>query len=204
MSDLKDESGQEVTDSKEKANLLNNLFASVFVNEPPSRLPIFDMPYNGTPVTKLTVDQSTVCKQLKDLNIFKSMGPDGCHPHVLKEAADVLSESLCLLMNKMFEEQCIRNVWKDAKVSALFTNNGAQTDPSKYRPVSLMCIPCKLCEKTVRELLIKHMTENNLFTDAQYEFREKWSCILQLLDVLEDLISACDSSKQTDVIYLDI
>ena len=67
-----------------------------------------------------------------------------------------------------------------------------------------MCIPCKLCEKTVRELLIKHMTENNLFTDAQYEFREKWSCILQLLDVLEDLISACDSSKQTDVIYLDI
>ena len=129
MSDLKDESGQEVTDSKEKANLLNNFFASVFVNEPPSRLPIFDMPYNGTPVTKLTVDQSTVCKQLKDLNIFKSMGPDGCHLHVLKEAADVLSESLCLLMNKMFEEQCIRNVWKDAKVSALFTNNGAQTDP---------------------------------------------------------------------------
>ena len=43
MSDLKDESGQKVTDSKEKANLLNNFFASVFVNEPSVPLPIFDI-----------------------------------------------------------------------------------------------------------------------------------------------------------------
>ena len=43
---------------------------------------------------------------------------------------------------------------------------------------------------------MKHMTENNLFTDAQCGFREKRSCILQLLDVLDDLTSAYDSSKQ--------
>ena len=84
------------------------------------------------------------------------MGPDGCHPRVLKEAADVLSEPLCLLMNKTFEEQSIQNVWKDANVSALLKNKGARTDQSNYRPVSLMCIPCKLCEKTVREVLMKH------------------------------------------------
>ena len=134
MSDLKDESGQLVMDSKEKANLLNNFFVSVFVSEPPGPLPIFDIRYNGTPVTNLSVDQSTVCKQLKDLNAFKSMGPDGCHPRVLKEAAEILSEPLCLLMNKTFEEQCIPTVWKDATVSALYKNKGARTDPSNYRP----------------------------------------------------------------------
>lgn len=48
------------------------------------------------------------------------------------------------------------------------------------------------------------MTENNLFTDAQYGFREKRSCILQLLDVLDDLTSTYDASCQSDVIYLDI
>ena len=51
---------------------------------------------------------------------------------------------------------------------------------------------------------MKHMTENNLFTDAQYGFREKRSCILQLLDVLDDLTSTYDASCQSDVIYLDI
>lgn len=204
MADLKDSDGILITENKEKANLLNEFFASVFVDEPPGPLPLFDIRYNGTPVTKLTVDKSTVLKQLMNLNIFKSMGPDGCHPRVLKEAAEELCEPMCLLMNKTFEEQCIPALWKEAKVSALFKNKGVRTDPSNYRPVSLTCIPCKLCEKIVREVLMKHMSENNLFSDGQYGFREKRSCILQLLDVLDDLTSAYDESKQTDVIYLDI
>lgn len=107
-------------------------------------------------------------------------------------------------MNKTFEEKQIPNIWKDANVSALFKNKGARTDPSNYRPVSLTCIPCKICEKTVRDVLMKHMNDNNLFTNCQYGFREKRSCVLQLLDVIDDLASAYDNSSQTDVIYLDI
>ena len=116
------------------------------------------------------------CKQLKGLNVFKSMGPDECHPRVLKEAADILCKPLCMLMNKTFEEQQIPTVWKDANVTALYKNKGAKTDPSNYRPVSLTCIPCKLCEKTFREVLtwlMKHMTENKLFTNCHFGFREK-------------------------------
>ena len=204
MCDLKNENDQLISDNKDKANLLNNFFASVFINEPLEPLPVFDLRYHGTPVTKLVVDESTICKQLKGLNVFISMGPDECHPRVLKEAADILSKPLCMLMNKTFEEQQIPTVWKDANVTALYKNKGAKTDPSNYRPVSLTCIPCKLCEKTVREVLMKHMTENKLFTNCQFGFRENRSCILQLLDVLDDLTKAYDENKQTDVIYINI
>ena len=123
---------------------MNSLRLCLLMN-PPGPLPLFDIRYNGPLVTKLTVDESTVLKQLKNLNIFKPMGPDGCHPRVLKEAAEELCEPLCLLMNKTFEEQCIPALWKEANVSALFKNKGVRTDPSNYRPVSLTCIPCKLC-----------------------------------------------------------
>ena len=54
---------------------------------------------------------------------------------------------------------------------------------------------------------MKHMTDNKLFTDGQYGSREKTnkrSCILQLLDVLDDLTSAYDEGKQTDIVYLDM
>ena len=49
---------------------------------------------------------------------------------------------------------------------------------------------------------MKYMTENNLFTDAQYDFREKRSCIFHLFDVLDNLTSTYDASCQNDVTYI--
>ena len=51
---------------------------------------------------------------------------------------------------------------------------------------------------------MKHMYDNNLFSTCQYIFRHRRSCVLQLLDVLNDLSKYYDKSKQKDNIYLDI
>ena len=48
------------------------------------------------------------------------------------------------------------------------------------------------------------MYDNNLFSTCQYSFRHRRSCVLQLLDVLNDLSKYYDESKQKDNIYLDI
>ena len=52
------------------------------------------------------------------------------------------------------------------------------------------------------------MTVNNLFTDCQFGFRHKRrhkrSCILQLLDVLDDWSKYYDENKQIDTVYVDI
>ena len=45
------------------------------------------------------------------------------------------------------------------------------------------------------------MSSNNLFSDAQFGFREKRSCTLQLLTVLDDWIKSYDDSYQVDTIY---
>ena len=49
-----------------------------------------------------------------------------------------------------------------------------------------------------------HMTDNNLFSDSQCGFRNKRSCELQLLDVLDYWNKSVDEGKQVDTIYLDI
>ena len=51
---------------------------------------------------------------------------------------------------------------------------------------------------------MKHMTDNNLFSDSQYGFRNKRSCVLQLLEVLDYWNKSVDEDKQVDTIYLDI
>ena len=143
-------------------------------------------------------------KQLKNLNTSKSMGPDGCHPRLLRETADIVNIPLQKIFDKTFEEGCVPSLWKDANISALYKNKGEKSETTNYRPVSLTCLPSRLCEKTVRDKIMKHMNDNNLFSTCQYGFRNKRSCVLQLLDVLDDWSKYYDESKQIDNIYLDI
>ena len=192
ISSLKDPDEKLIDSDTDKANLLNNFFASVFVNEPSGELPVFNLRYLGTPVSKLVVNTDTVFKQLKGLNVNKSMGPYGCHPRLLHETCEQLAEPLCTIFIKSFETGEVPSLWKEANVSALYKNKGDKSDPFNYRPVSLTCIPSKICERSVQSVIMNHMTVNNLFTDCQFGFRDKRSCILQLLDVLDDFVKNFD------------
>ena len=151
----------------------------MFIKEPPGQLPIFDVRYQGQSVTKLIVSTDDVYKRLMSLKVSKSMGPDNCHPRLMKETADSIKEPLQMIFNKTFKEGTLPEVWKDAHVTALYNNKGEKSDTNSYRPVWLTSVPCRLCEKTVRDVIMKHMTDNNRFGDSQYGFRNKRSCVLQ-------------------------
>ena len=52
VADLKDKDGYTASTDIEKANLLNNFFASVFTKEDTHQLPVFDLNNQGTPITQ--------------------------------------------------------------------------------------------------------------------------------------------------------
>ena len=150
----------------------------MYVKEPTGPLLIFDLRYNSTPVSKLIVSTDEVLRRLRSLSVSKSMGPDNCHPRLLKETAESIKEPLQVIFNKTFKEGTLPEVWKDAHVTAIYKNKGDKSETNNYRPVSLTSVPCRLCEKTVRDIIMKHMTDNSLFSDSQYGFRNKRSCVL--------------------------
>jgi len=203
VSDLINTNGDSVTEDSEKAELLNSFFTSVFTREADGTLPLFEDrvdPENY--VTNVTLTPEIVLKHLNALNPSKSCGPDDCHPMLLKQCASVLCTPLHTIYCKSLEHGILPMDWKVANVSCIF-KKGKRSDPGNYRPVSLTSIVCKVLEKCVRQTLLEHMKQHNLFTDDQFGFRNHRSTTLQLLTVLDDWTSALDKGSQVDAIYLD-
>ncbi|KAL5272067.1 hypothetical protein ACHWQZ_G000318 [Mnemiopsis leidyi] len=115
--------GTRTDTSAEAAEVLATAFSSVFVHEPPGPLPkSVNFKENECVIDDLEVRSSDVKKQLLKLNIFKSSGPDGVHPNLLKSLAydDSFVEAVTQLFVKCSETGTLPKVWKSASVVALF------------------------------------------------------------------------------------
>ena len=70
-------------------------------------------------------------------------------------------------------------------------------------PISLTCVLCKILEHIVASSLVKHFTELDIFYEMQHGFREKRSCEMQLIMLVDELAKNMQMGKHTDLILLD-
>ena len=73
-----------------------------------------------------------------------------------------------------------------------------------YRPVSPTCILCKVLESIIRNNIIRHFMQNNLFSSKQFGFIKGRSTVTQLLQILDKWTDWLESGGQIDVIYADL
>ena len=57
---------------------------------------------------------------LKNLNTYKSPGPDDISPRILKECSQVLSSPLALLLNTSFSLGKLPSMWKNANITPVY------------------------------------------------------------------------------------
>lgn len=193
--------GNCTNESSEKAEILNNYFASVFESEGSETLPDFE-DRNFEPLTDIEITQSKVSKAIDKLKPSKSQGPDNIHPKLIKECKESLLEPLEIIFKKSLESSKIPEIWKEGYITAIF-KSGPKTKAENYRPISLTSVPGKLLERLIRDEIVKHMEDNSLLSDAQHGFVKGRSCTTQLLELMEELTDALDSNEDIDIIYLD-
>ena len=112
--------GSRTTCAADSAEVLAEAFSSVFVHEPEH------LPDVGEPETDILDDVDISFDRVKDelenLNCFKSFGPDGIHPKLLKSLANDSSfvNALVKLFRACTDSGKLPKIWKCANLSALF------------------------------------------------------------------------------------
>ena len=169
---LRDKSGALYTDDASIATILNDSFQSVFTVEPvEGALPQF--PDRTTARLDPSGDElyvlSDVTARQAQLDITKSMGPDGLHARVLKECATELAVPLTAIYKRSHRDGQAPSFFKQANVTAIF-KKGCKVTALNYRPISLTCVACKVQEAIIHSRMLQHLVTHDLIDPAQHGF----------------------------------
>lgn len=189
--------------AKEIAETLNEQYYSVFTNEDTSNMP--NIPHktlDTPPLDTFTVTEDGVLKALKNLRTDKSPGIDGIHPRPLKELADVLAKPITMIFKMSLATGQLPSSWLDAIVSPIY-KKGQRCLAENYRPVSLLCILCKLLESLITPQIVDHIKKNNLSCSQQHGFIKGKSTTTNLLEALNIWSEAIMHGIPIDILFLD-
>ena len=201
---LERDDGSRTSRPAESAEALAEAFSSVFVREPED-LPSVERPEfksEADILGDIDISFDRVQHELKSLDCFKSYGPDGVHPKLLKSLADDSSfvNAVVKLFRKCTDTGKLPQVWKSANLSALF-KSGSKTDPLNYRPVSLTCILCKVYEKILRDEIL-FFVESKISPD-QHGFVKGKSCLSNLLETMDSVMELIEEGIPVDILFFD-
>ena len=206
--------GETITDSEDIAAKLNAYFSSIadILNDHTDQVSTFEddklsnfvnskVPHNSFfTIPLITCDQ--VLTFINKLDSTKATGIDGLGPRIIKIAASTLSPSITTLINKSISNGCFPSQMKLAKVFPIH-KGGETTDPSNYRPISILPTISKIFEKHVNQHLIGYLNKHKLIHETQSGFRQKHSCQTALVKLVDQWLSCIDKGDIVGTLFVD-
>ena len=202
---VKNKTGHIAKSPKETADLLAEFFESTFKEDTYGPLPeeayIKKSYCEQSVVKEVTYDETQ--KLLSSVNIYKSTGPDGTHPKILKSLAEFpkFVKNIQILFNTCIKKREIPHIWKEARVTPIH-KKGSKTETNNYRPISLTSVICKLYEKVIRERILTQIGES--VCTNQHGFVTSKSCLSNLLEATDCINEKLSEGEDVDVFYLDL
>ena len=189
-----------IDDQKDIANTLNEYFASVFVEDHPVSVQTHST--LGTKLTNIKLNVEDVKNIVKTFNVHKTAGPDNIYMRTISENIDNLSVALEIIINESLKSSEVPLDWKLANVTPIF-KSGDKTKAKNYRPISLTSVVCKILEKKIKYEINNHLEISQIKLDSQHGFRNKRSCLTNLLEFTEYISKNMDAGSGVDTVYLD-
>ena len=122
---------------------------------------------------------------------------------VLRECASSITESVTYLFNLSVSTGTFPSAWKNAIVIPIFKRRGRDSDPSNYRPVSLLPPLGKVLDAIQSEHLLSFLEKNDLLSKHLFGFLPHRSTVMQLIYVADTWMTALDRGKQPSAVFMD-
>ena len=140
---------------------------------------------------------------LKHVEVTKAAGTDQISGKILKDGARILAKPITELCNLSMTLGSFPDPCKIAKVKPLF-KKGSKTDPSNYRPISLLPLLSKVFERVVLNQTEEFLRLNKVLYDYQSGFRKNHSTDTCLSFLNDNILKGFDDCLVTGMILIDL
>ncbi|XP_054289739.1 uncharacterized protein LOC129005016 [Macrosteles quadrilineatus] len=192
-------------------DIINNL--SLLQHEDPVAA-VTDYATNHTLTSWTEVSERYIISLVKGFKNSDSQDVNGISCSILKGIIHLICTPLTKLVNLCLLKGSFPDVLKVARTIPIF-KKGDPSDPSNYRPISILPVFSKVLETVMKRQLVKYFEDNNLLSDAQHGFRSGRStttALMNLTDLISDafecndsvMLRLCDLSKAFDVVSHNI
>ena len=133
----------------------------------------------------------------------KSHGLYSCPTQILKCSSNVVSNTLAEIINLYISTGIYPNKLKMAKIVLIFKTDDI-TDPSNYRPISLLSNFNRIFEKLIFKRMESFIAQHNMLSPSQYGFRKTFSTQHAILDIVSTIQTNMDQRLFSCGVFIDL
>ena len=121
---------------------------------------------------------------------------------VLKLVSPVFVQPLTRLINLSIKSGCFPTKWKMVRITPLF-KDGEQDCQDNFRPISMLSILSKVCEKHVAASFMDYLVKTGLLYELQSAFRAGHSTESALISLTDQILFNLDEDKLSGMVFVD-
>lgn len=155
-------------------------------------------------LTKIITSPREIRNIIKYLPRRKAPGPDNIDNTLVKSLTRKATVQLTYIINAILKLNHFPSAWKSAHIIPIPKPNKLHSNPSNYRPISLLNTLAKLTEKIILIRLNNFDRKHKITADCQFGFRAKHNTTQQVVRIVNDITTNYNKDKVTVMTLLDI
>ncbi|KPJ02068.1 RNA-directed DNA polymerase from mobile element jockey, partial [Papilio xuthus] len=141
---------------------------------------------------------------IKNSRPRKAPGSDSITNRVTKLLPVTIIQLLVAIFNAAMTKGVFPSEWKDAVVIGFLKPSKPPSNPTSYRPISLLKTFGKIYERLVLARLRSFMDTKGMPIAEQFGFRAKHSCTHQVHRITEHILAKRQRGLNTGALFLDV